>query len=73
MIGVELVKDKKTKEPANFLGKKIVLACQKNGLIIGAAWNWNVLVFLPPLIITQTESDRGLNILEDTLRKYIKR
>jgi 4-aminobutyrate aminotransferase-like enzyme len=73
MIGVELVKNKKTKEPAHFLGKKIVLACQKNGLIIGAAWDWNVLVFLPPLIITQPEIDKGMNILEDTLRKYIKR
>jgi len=73
MIGVELVKDRKTKEPAHFLGKKIVLACQKNGLIIGAAWDWNVLVFLPPLIITQPEADKGLSILEDTLRKYINR
>lgn len=73
MIGVELVKDRKTKEPAHFLGKKIVLACQKNGLIIAAAWNWNVLVFLPPLIITQPEIDVGMNILEDTLRKYINR
>jgi 4-aminobutyrate aminotransferase-like enzyme len=70
MIGVELVKDKKTKEPAHFLGKKIILACQKNGLIIAAAWNWNVLVFLPPLIVTTEEADRGLNILEDTLRRY---
>ena len=73
MIGVELVKDQKTKEPAHFLGKKIVIACQKNGLIIGAAWNWNVLVFLPPLIVTKTELDRGLNILEDILRKFRKR
>ena len=73
MIGVELVKDKKTKEPAHFLGKKIVLACQRNGLIIGAVWDWNVLVFLPPLIITQPEIDKGMNILEDTLRKYINR
>ena len=73
MIGVELVKDRKTKEPAHFLGKKIVLACQKNGLIIGAAWDWNVLVFLPPLNITQSEADKGLNILEDTLRRYINR
>jgi 4-aminobutyrate aminotransferase-like enzyme len=73
MVGVEIVKDRKTKEPAYFLGKKIVLACQKNGLIIGASWNWNVLVFLPPLIITQPEADKGLNILEDTLRRYIIR
>lgn len=73
MIGVELVKDKKTKEPAHFLGKKIILACQKNGLIIAAAWNWNVLVFLPPLIVTTEEADRGLNILEDTLRRYSKK
>jgi taurine---2-oxoglutarate transaminase len=73
MIGVELVKDQNTKEPAHFLGRKIVLACQKNGLIIGAAWNWNVLVFLPPLIVTKIELDRGLNILEDILRKFRKK
>jgi 4-aminobutyrate aminotransferase-like enzyme len=72
MAGVELVKDQNTKDPAYFLGKKIVLACQKRGLIIGAAWNWNVLVFLPPLIITVEEIDRGLNILEDILRDYCK-
>lgn len=73
MIGVEIVKDRRTKEPAYLLVKKIVLACQKNGLIIGASWDWNVLVFLPPLIITQEEADKGINILEDTLRRYIKR
>ncbi len=72
MIGVELVKDQNTKEPAHFLGRKIVLACQKNGLIIGAAWNWNVLVFLPPLIVTEKELDRGLNIIEDILRNFRK-
>ena len=72
MIGVELVKDQITKEPAHFLGKKIVLACRNNGLIIGAAWNWNVLVFLPPLILTKDEADRGLNILEDTLKGITK-
>lgn len=73
MIGVELVKDKKTREPAHFLGKKIILACQRNGLIIAAAWSWNVLVFLPPLVVTTEEADKGLNILEDTLRRYFKK
>lgn len=72
MIGVELVKDQNTREPAHYLGRKILLACQKNGLIIGAAWNWNVLVFLPPLVISKAEIDRGLNIIEDILRKLIR-
>jgi 4-aminobutyrate aminotransferase-like enzyme len=72
MIGVELVKDKRSKEPAHFLGKKIILACQRNGLIISAAWSWNILVFLPPLIITSEEADKGLNILEETLKKHFK-
>lgn len=69
MIGVELVKDQKLKLPADYLGKKILILARKKGLFIISNWIWHILVFLPPLIITQSDLDQGLSILEDVLKE----
>jgi len=69
-VAMELVKDRKTKEPATRETHEIVKECMKNGLII---WNNgmfdNVLVTLMPLVITQEQLFRGLEILEGAIRK----
>jgi adenosylmethionine-8-amino-7-oxononanoate aminotransferase len=61
LLGVELVANKATKEPASLdLVKKIIGQCKANGLIIGkngdtvAGFN-NVLTFSPPLSSTDED------------------
>lgn len=62
LIGIELVKDKSTKEPLETsLVNDVIAACKQNGLIIGkngytvAGYN-NVLTLSPPLNITEKDS-----------------
>lgn len=68
-IGIELVNDLKTKAPAEYLAKKIVLKCKSAGLIMTASWDHHILTIHPPLIITKDELDMALHILESTLRQ----
>ena len=69
MACIELVKDRKTKEPAARERDQILTECYKNGLlIIGAGSYKNVIRFLPPLIITRELLDKGLDILEHAIR-----
>lgn len=68
MIGLELVKDKKTKEPNPELVKKVVQTAAQNGLIIESAGIYgNVLRFLAPLVITDEQLQAGLDILEKAI------
>ncbi|MEM2293026.1 MAG: 4-aminobutyrate--2-oxoglutarate transaminase [Nitrososphaeria archaeon] len=69
MAGVELVKDRKTKEPAKELRDNILGECHKNGLIImGAGAYHNVIRFLPPLNISEELLNRGLDIFEKAVK-----
>jgi diaminobutyrate-2-oxoglutarate transaminase len=63
MLGVELVKDKETKEPAPELAKKVRTLCHKRGLLIeiGGHYN-NVARFLPPLVLTEALAKKGTEI-----------
>ena len=66
MIGIELVKDRKTKEPAADLAKELVNRCLNNGLITLACGNYgNVIRTLMPLIITDEQLEQGLAIMEE--------
>ena len=56
MIGVEL----------EFECNNIVEACQKAGLLINCA-SGNVLRFLPPLIVSEKEIDKAVNILKNVI------
>lgn len=68
MIGLELVKDKKTREPNPELVKKVVQTAAQNGLIIESAGIYgNVLRFLAPLVITDEQLQAGLDILEKAI------
>lgn len=68
-IGVEIVKDKKTKEPDAKLAKKIVKECYHKGLLMIAPIGLfgNVLRICPPLVITEREAREGLDILEEVI------
>jgi len=68
MIGIELIKDRETKKKAIEERNRVIQACFEKGLLILGCGE-NVIRLVPPLIITQTEADTALTILEEVLRK----
>ena len=68
LIGIELVKDRKTKEPAPGLAKRIALRCARNGLMLGTSWDWHTLIVMPPLTMDDATMREAMDILEAVLR-----
>jgi len=69
MIGVELVKDKKSKEPAPDIMKKIVAGVREKGLLIITCVG-STIRLMPPLTIAREELDRGIDILEEVILSF---
>lgn len=68
VMGVELVKDKKTKEPAPDLTRKLIDLAAQHGLLIGSVGIFgNVIRVAPPLVITEAEAHESLDIFEKAL------
>jgi len=68
MIGMELVKNTQSKEPAPDTAKELVGRCLEKGLILLACGNYgNVIRTLMPLVITDEQLERGLAIMENGL------
>ncbi len=65
-IGVEIVKDKKTKARGELEAKQIIEHCFRNGLLAITAGR-NTLRIVPPLNISEEELFEGLDILEDAI------
>jgi 4-aminobutyrate aminotransferase len=72
MIGVELVRDRQTKEKAVQERNEVIQACFEKGLLILGCGE-NVVRLIPPLIITESEADTALTILEEVFRKIKRR
>lgn len=68
MIGVELVKDKEDKTPAYLLAEQAFYACLDEGLSFKISQG-NVLTLSPPLVISEKDLDKALDIVCDTLKK----
>jgi 4-aminobutyrate aminotransferase len=69
IIGVELVRDHVTKEPATKECAKLVLRCAQLGLLVHYVGNLgNVVEITPPLILTAAEAADGVDIFERALR-----
>lgn len=68
MIGVELVRDRVRKDKAIEERNRIIQACFERGLLILGCGE-NSIRLIPPLIITQRETDLALTILEEVLKK----
>lgn len=65
-LALELVNDRKTKEPAVEKTKYIAVKCLEDGLLLQlAGYFYNRLTFIPPLTITKSSIDRALSILEN--------
>lgn len=61
--GVELVKDRKTKEPDSESASKLITYLMQNGVLMITV-KGNVLRFQPPLVITREELDKALDTIE---------
>jgi 4-aminobutyrate aminotransferase len=68
MVGVELVKDKDTKEPAVDLRDALVQECFDRGLLI-LGCGMSTIRFMPALNIPVALVDEGLDIFEAALNK----
>jgi len=69
MLAMELVRDRETKEPATEEAKRLVKFCYDNGLVILNCGNFgNVIRTLMPLVISDEQLNRGLDILADGLK-----
>lgn len=68
LLGVEMVKDKETKEPASELARDLRAACHRRGLLIEVGGHYNnVARFLPPLIVTEELAMKGIGVFADAL------
>ena len=73
MLAMELVTDRKTKEPAGDAAKKVVQLCYEQGVIALSCGNYgNVIRTLMPLVIKDNEFEKGLSILKSSLQKVQK-
>jgi 4-aminobutyrate aminotransferase len=70
MIGIEIVRDKRTKERASKERDLIVQKCFGKGLLILGS-GANTIRLMPPLIITKEEAQVGLDILEEVLTEVL--
>ena len=66
MIGVELVKDRGTKEPAAAERNEVVQACFRRGLLILGCGE-NTIRLSPPLVITEQQAESAIAILDEAL------
>ena len=72
MIGIEFVRDQKTKERAPDLRDRVVeLAFERGLLTLGAGPN--TIRLCPPLIITNDQADFAVDTLEECLQALVRR
>ncbi len=68
MVAMELVTDRATREPAAGKTNDVLRYCHGHGLVLlKAGLNDNVIRLLFPLVISEQDLDRGLDILEEAL------
>jgi 4-aminobutyrate aminotransferase/4-aminobutyrate aminotransferase/(S)-3-amino-2-methylpropionate transaminase len=70
LLGIELVKDKNTKEPFEQAGKLVYQKAFRKGL----AWipAGHILRMSPPLIMDEKHADLGMNIIEESIAEVEK-
>ena len=66
MVGIELVRDRRTKERATTERDALVRECFRRGLLMLGAGR-NAIRLSPPLVLTKQEADIALRILDESL------
>lgn len=68
MLGVELVRDRKTKEPATKEAGDVLELCKERGLLLGKGGLFgNVLRIKPPMCLTTDDADFLVDCLDEVL------
>jgi 4-aminobutyrate aminotransferase-like enzyme len=69
-IGLDLISNRETMEPATDLANKIVYGMKDRGVLSGTMGQYkNVLEIRPPMVFSRDNADIMLNVLSDTLAK----
>lgn len=79
-IGIEMVKDPKTKAPANSLADTVVREALKRGVIFDLSMPFmrhlefqrNVIKIKPPLTISEEQADQAIDVFEESLKTTLK-
>jgi 4-aminobutyrate aminotransferase len=69
-IGVDLVKDRKTKEKAGEAAAKVCYRCWEKGVVL-TFFAGNVLRIQPPLVISRQQMDKAIDIIEQAISEYL--
>ncbi len=68
LIGIDLVLDRETREPASTAAKQVFNHMRDNGVLIGTAGPYrNVLKIRPPMTFNKTHADQLINTLAEAL------
>jgi alanine-glyoxylate transaminase/(R)-3-amino-2-methylpropionate-pyruvate transaminase len=68
MLGVELVRNRQSKEPASTEAADIMEQCKERGLVIGkGGLKGNTLRIKPPMCITRDDADFIADCLDEVL------
>jgi alanine-glyoxylate transaminase/(R)-3-amino-2-methylpropionate-pyruvate transaminase len=68
MLGIELVKDRETREPATAETLDVLEMCREQGVLLGkGGLSGNVLRIKPPMCITAADADFALDVLDRAL------
>jgi len=66
MIGIELVRDRLTKERATAERDRLVEECFNRGLLVLGAGR-NTMRLCPPLVLTRDQADTAVRIIDESL------
>jgi len=70
LVGIELVRDRRTKEPAKAECAQVLETCKDRGLLLGKGGLHNsVIRFAPPMCITQADADFAVATLDGALAR----
>jgi alanine-glyoxylate transaminase/(R)-3-amino-2-methylpropionate-pyruvate transaminase len=68
LLGIELVKDRATKEPAKAECAQVLETCRQLGLLLGKGGLYGQTIrFSPPMCINQADADFILGVLDQAL------
>jgi 4-aminobutyrate aminotransferase len=65
-IGIDLVRDRKTKEKATREAEMILFKCMEKGVAFKTI-DGNMITLRPALVITQEEMDGALDVIEEAI------
>jgi 2,2-dialkylglycine decarboxylase (pyruvate) len=74
LLGMEVVKDRRSKAPADGLGAKITRECMNLGLsmnIVQLPGMGGVFRIAPPLTVSEEEVDLGLSLLDEAIKRSL--